>query len=415
MLLVKILKESIVIAFQQLVANKLRTLLSLLGIMIGILCIISVLTAVDSLENNIHSSVSKLGDNVIYIQKWPWAPEPGEEYAWWKYWKRPVPDFEELKMLQDRCQNAEALAIQVFIQGKSIKYQNRIVDGANVVGVSHGYHEINEFDFIDGRYFTLLESNSASGTAVLGYTVAEQLFPGGAVVVGRSVKFMGRSLKVIGVLKRQGEDLLGWSSDDNVFIPYNFAKNIMNTRKLEPFIAAKAKEDVSIDELKDELSGLLRSYRRLRPKEEDNFALNQMSILTNGLSAMFGIVNFAGWLIGLFSILVGGFGIANIMFVSVKERTSQIGIKKALGAKRSFILLEFLLEAIVLCLIGGMAGMGVVYILTLVGENAIDFDFTLTLKNMIVGLALSVSIGLVSGFVPALMAAKMHPVDAIRA
>jgi len=280
-----------------------------------------------------------------------------------------VPDFEELKVLQDRCQNAEALAIEVFIQGKSVKYQNRIVEGTNVVGVSHSFHEISDFDFAEGRYFTLLESNSAAGSAVLGYNVADQLFPGGVLVVGRSVKFMGRNLKVIGVLKRQGEDLLGWSSDNNVFIPYNFAKNIMNTRKLEPFIAAKAKKDVSIEELKDELIGLLRSYRRLRPMEEDNFALNQMSILTNGLSAMFGIVNFAGWLIGLFSILVGGFGIANIMFISVKERTSQIGIKKALGAKRSFILLEFLLEAIVLCLIGGIAGMGVVYILTLVGGS----------------------------------------------
>ncbi len=414
MLGIKILKESVVIAFQQLLANKLRTLLSLLGIMIGILCIISVLTAVDSLENNIHSSVSKLGDNVVYIQKWPWAPEPGEEYAWWKYWKRPVPDAEELKVLQSRSNTAEALAIEVFIQGKTIKCGSRVIEGANVVGVSHSFHSISDFDFMEGRYFTLAESNAASGSAILGYTVAASLFPEGVSPLGRTVKFMGRNLKVIGVLALQGEDLLGWSSDDNVFIPYNFAKNVMNTKRLEPFIVAKAKTGVSIDEMKDELAGILRSHRRLRPLEEDNFSMNQLSILTNGLSAMFGIVNFAGWLIGLFSILVGGFGIANIMFVSVKERTNQIGIKKALGAKNLFIMIEFLLEAIVLCLIGGFAGMGVVYGLTLLGNHFIDFNFTLTLRNMVIGLSLSVGIGLVSGFIPALLASRMNPVDAIR-
>ncbi len=418
-ILLKLLQESILGSFQELMGNKLRAILSVLGVTIGIFCIIAVFSAVDSLEKNVRNSFEKLGENVIYIQKFPWTEDP--RMNWFKYFRRPTTTYNEFKLLQEKVSSAEAVAIMVIKNGRKVKHQSYLVEDVDLFAVTHDYYRIKDFEFEDGRYFSSSESHRGSRVAVIGSNIASELFPNQKQIVGRSIKFLDRELTITGVLKKEGEDIIGFSSDNNIYVPYNFVKTVMNLDgvTVEPFIAIKAKENVSQDEMMDEVRGFMRSIRKLKPLEDDNFSLNQLSIISSALTAVFSVINFAGLLIGLFSILVGGFGIANIMFVSVKERTNLIGIKKALGAKQSFILLEFLIEAIMLCLLGGLLGVALVYGGSRVWEALrhswdIAFYIQLSMKNVYIGLILSVGIGILAGFIPALTASRMKPVDAIR-
>lgn len=413
-ILLKVFKESVVLALLEIKANKLRSFLSLLGITIGILCIISVLAAVDSLERNLRGSIQKLGDNIIYVQKWPW--EFGDDYAWWQYWNRPVPDLNELRAIQNLSIHADAAAIQLNLGNRSARFRDRNIENLSLLAVSHDFYRIKELDFLTGRYFTSGESQSGENVSVLGYNVAVQMFDDPERAIGNEIRFLGRRSTVVGVLEREGEDLLGMSSDNQVIFPYYFLTSFMNPSNLdsEPFIMVKAIDQAELDLLKDELTGILRAHRRLGPRQDDNFALNQLSFLTQNMNQLFGVINIAGFIIGIFAIIVGGFGVANIMFVSVQERIPQIGIKKALGAKRFFILLEFLLEAIVLSLIGGVFGIIAVYFIIIFAENVIDFDFTLSVSVILTGVFISVLTGLISGLMPALKASRMPPVEAIR-
>jgi len=411
----KIIVESVLIAINELVTNKLRSFLSLFGITIGILCIISVFTAVDSLERNIRSSIEKLGDDVIYIQRWPWN-FGDENYEWWKYFKRPVSDRQELKAIQKKVQSASSASLVVRVEDQMVKHRDLSMEDIETVGVTFRYERIKRFIFQEGRFFSMLEANSGSNVAILGANIADQLFPRKKQIVGRYIQYKGRDVRVIGVLEEEGDDILGFSADNQVYLPYNFINRFFkfSRRGEEPFLAVKARDGLTLESLKSELTGVMRAQRRLKPSRENNFALNQISILSKNLNSIFGMINIAGWVIGLFAILVGGFGIANIMFVSVKERTSLIGIKKALGAKNYFIMFEFLTESVILCLTGGLIGMLLVYLLTIIAENIVDFNFVLTLYNFLLGVGLSVGIGLVSGFLPALNAARLDPVEAIR-
>lgn len=420
-ILLKLLRESIISAFQELYNSKLRAFLSLLGITIGIFCIISVYTAVDSLEKNVRQSFQKLGENVLYVQKFPWNEDPRK--SWWKYVRRPVANYNEFKWLKDKLQTAEGVCIMLFVKNKLVKYKNSSIENLDILAVTHDYDKIRELEFESGRYFSLMEAQRGVNNVVIGNSIATTLFPNQDDVLGKEIKVFDRKVRIIGVLKKEGEDVIGFSSDNNVIMNYNFVKTIVDVDGMfvEPFIAVKGKEGVSIEELKDEVQGVMRSVRKLRPAEEDNFAINQLSIISGALNMVFGVINLAGGAIGLFAILVGGFGIANIMFVSVKERTHIIGIKKALGAKRFFILMEFLIEAVVLCLLGGLLGLFFVYIESHVLEALvrriaeIEFSFILSWENISLGILLSVVIGLVAGFIPALSASMMRPVDAIRA
>jgi putative ABC transport system permease protein len=417
----KLTKESTIIAFQELMNNKLRAFLSLLGITIGIFCIISVFTAVDSLEKNVKTSFQKLGDNVIYIQKQPWNEDPSQN--WWKYFRRPAARYNEFKALQSRINSADAVAMLLYLGGKTVKYEGNSVENVTLGCVTHDYYLLREMEFEEGRYFSLLESTHGLNVCILGHKVARELFPAATQqIVGKSVKVLGREVKVVGVLKREGDDVLGWTSDDNLFLPYAYVNRFLQLNNWwnEPFIAVKAKEQVTLESLIEEVRQAMRAIRKLKPKEPDNFAINQLSIITSVLNIVFGVINLAGGTIGVFSIIVGAFGVANIMFVSVKERTHIIGIKKALGAKRIFILIEFLIEAIILCLLGGALGLVFVWIESYVLEYLVltfkemEFAFILTLKNVMVGLSLSVGVGILAGFIPALAASRMSPVDAIR-
>jgi len=414
MLFLKLFRESFLFAFDALRQNKLRTMLSLLGVSIGIFTIIAVFSGVDTLRNNLQESVNKLGNNSIYINKWPWAVGDSD-YPWWKYMQRPLPSLREYDQLEKRVTDADGISYEVNIDSRIIKYKSNTVSGAAIGGVSHDHDKVWNFDLSQGRYFTDIESRTGAPVAVIGYDIAQDLFPDGSAT-GKQIKVMGRNITIIGVFTKEGDDMLGNSDDKQVLVPINFAKNIIDVQNenYQPTIVVRGKKGVSSDQLESELHQLMRSIRRLPPNVEDNFALNQSTILSNGLDQLFSIIDIAGAIIGGFSILVGGFGIANIMFVSVKERTNIIGIQKSLGAKNYFILLQFLIESITLCFIGGLIGLAVVFLGTFAVQAAAGVKVVLDTSNIIWGIGMSVSIGIISGIIPAYSASRLNPVEAIR-
>ncbi|MBK6444862.1 MAG: ABC transporter permease [Bacteroidetes bacterium] len=416
-LFIRLFRESFLFAFESLRVNKLRSILSLLGITIGIFAIIAIFTATDALETKIRADVATLGNNVIYIQKWPWVPEDGgDEYPWWKYMNRPLPGIKEMNEIQRKAESADVFSYVATINNQTIKYESNSIENALVLCVSHQYDKIKVLEIKDGRYFTENESNSGKPLALIGADIESGLFPKGDAI-GKSIIIRGFKLNIIGVVKKEGSSMVGNSSDNQVIVPVNFARNLVNLKSdnVDPFVMVKAKEGISNIELRDDLRGGMRSIRKLKPKEEDDFALNETSLLSNGLKDLFRVLSIVGWILGGLSILVGGFSIANIMFVSVRERTPIIGIQKSLGAKSYFILLQFLVEAIVLCIFGGCIGLILVFLVATGATALFEFDFALTLSNISMGLLISASIGIISGIIPALRAAQMNPVDAIRA
>lgn len=405
-------QESILFAIQALVVNRLRTFLSLMGVTIGIFSIISVFTLVDSLENEIRSSIQELGDNVVYIQKWPW--EFGNEYRWWDYVNRPQPSLQEYLEVDERSELASAVGYSVSFRN-TVKHGENSIERQSFQAITAGYDQVRSFSLQNGRYFSNQELNSGRAVCVIGDYVAYVLF-GNRNPVGKTIKIGGRKTMVVGVLEKEGESMFGESVDEIILVPVNYARVMIDLRSryISPQLFVKAKDGVSIAALKDELTVIMRSLRRLKPKSDSNFALNEMSILSRGFDEFFSFLNMVGLIIGGFSILVGGFGIANIMFVSVKERTNIIGIQKALGAKRFFILTQFLAEAVMLCLIGGGVGLFLIFLIGLASSSLMDFQLALSAENMMLGFGISATIGLISGFVPALSASRLDPVEAMR-
>lgn len=415
MLMIRLVVESFKFAFNSLVVNRLRTFLSLLGITIGIFCIISVFAVIDSLERTIYNSMSKLGSNVIYIQKWPWTPPPGEsEYPWWKYLNRPVPDFSETQSLIRRSVLSQEAAFN-YSFGRTLQSGSNKAEKVNVLAASQGLIEIWNLKIALGRPINDEEFNGGSNFVMLGSDIAEQLFPYGSPI-GKSIKIQGFTLFVVGVFEKMGEDMFGTSMDKRVLVPAKFASRMVDPKMdMGQSIIVKGKEGVAASRLSDELEGVMRSIRRIKPSQENDFALNEVSLISGQLEGLFKVINLAGWVIGGFAILVGGFGIANIMFVSVKERTKIIGIQKALGAKSRFVMLEFLFEAIVLSLIGGAIGLLIIYLLTIVISKSFDFELVLSLSNIITGLLISTTVGIIAGLIPARTASKLDPVNAMNA
>ena len=405
--------ESIRFALGALKANLLRTLLSLLGVTVGIFAIIAVFTLVDSLEINIKQSMSFFGDKVLYVQKWPWIFE--KSYPWYRYVNRPVASMSDYKFLEKNLLNAESIALYASKGDRTLKQGSNSFQGVNLTGVTYNYNQINDIRLADGRYFTLRETEKNGNLAIIGDEIAKTLFPDESAI-GKKFSIKGKKFYVVGVISHQGANLVGLPSNDiTCLIPYQtFAEmyRIKNGR-IEPVIAIKGKaSDIKLQWLEGEIRGMLRNRRGLKSFEEDNFAINRPELIAKAITNIFDAVSIAGAIIGSFSILVGGFGIANIMFVSVKERTNQIGIQKSLGARNSFILNQFLSEAVFLSLIGGIAGLMLVSLLTLIPASV--FEIVITPQNIATGLGLSIGIGLISGIAPALSAARMNPVEAIR-
>lgn len=419
MLVLRLIFESFQFAWRALKANLLRTILSLLGVTVGIFAIIAVFTLVDSLEKNIKDSFDFLGTGVIYVEKWPFIANSDGEFPWWEYWRRPNASYNEFKYLQTSLSHSSGMAIFAAKGNSIIKRGSSSIGQIGLRGGSIGYDQIFEVNIERGRYLTTDEIEAGRNVVVLGYEVANALFPNGEDPIGKDVKIKNLKYKVVGVVKKEGQSFLGTPSNDyGAVIPYNSFRRIYQTgtglwNETASRIGIKGFEtDVGLVELENEIKGALRSRRGLRPTEKDNFAINRPEAIANVVSGLFDVVGVAGWIIGGFSILVGGFGIANIMFVSVKERTSIIGLQKSLGAKNYFILFQFLFEAIFLSLIGGLAGLLLVYLMTLAPFG--DLEVALTMKNIVLGLGVSSAIGVISGIVPAAVAARLDPVAAIR-
>ena len=414
--LLKVILESIRQAFGALSGNKLRTFLSLVGVTIGIFCIISVKTAVDSLESNVKEGLSEMGTGVIYVEKYPWNEDWEDNY--FKYMKRPDPVLSDYEVIKEKSKLAEHVAYSIYTGNKTLKNKSNSSSGVTVMGSSYEFQAIRQMDITNGRYFTPNEYNSGANKVILGHLTAASLFNPNIDPVGKEVRFFGQSYQVIGVLKEEGESGFNFINYDEIaWVSLTNARrnvNIKDGKGIGENLMVQPKEGIPSEELKGEVTGILRSHRKLRPKDVDNFSLMEMSSLNQVLEGFFGKMNIAGWVIGGFALIVGMFSVANIMFVSVKERTNIIGIKKAIGAQKGMILLEFLIEAIVLCLIGGIIGLILSYLVTTGISSAVDFKMQMTKANAIAGVGISVLVGILSGVIPAFMASNLDPVVAIR-
>lgn len=421
MQLVAALREGTTMAGNALLKNKLRSFLSVLGITIGIYCIIAVYALVHSMEKNLNDSFSGFGTDVLFVQKWPWD-DIGGEYPWWKYMGRPQPNTMEADFVAENLpSNLHAGVAFTFNMSTGASYKSVSLDFVRVNAISYSYNQIQKVDIEYGRYFSLAEMQAGRPVAILGAGIATELF-GTLSPLGKQIRLKGQQATVIGVCKKEGKSVINNSPDEQIFIPVNFAAGLTNMRKGEKNcqIMVKAANGVSLDDLSFEIEQLMRRNRRIKPHEDPSFAINRMSMITNIISKLFAQIGLIGFVIGGFSMLVGCFGVANIMFVSVKERTQEIGIQKSLGAKKSFILTQFLIESIMLCLLGGLVGLFFVW-LTLTGMNAVlsgQMDSALKLylssTDIGIGLGVSIAVGILAGVVPAASAAKLDPVEAIR-
>ncbi|MGL2965035.1 ABC transporter permease [Flavobacterium sp. XGLA_31] len=414
LLYLRLLKESFAFAMNALRNNKLRTMLSLLGVTIGIFSIIAVLAAVDSLDQKIQKDLSTLDKNTIYLTSQSFGPT---EVPRWKREQFPNVTFEEYQYLKTSLSHVENSCFQYFTSSQTITHESKTSDNVNMVAVTSEFVDVQRMEFSEGRFFNESESYSGKQVVVLGYDIAKNLFDE-VDPIGKTVRMYGQRFVVIGVTKKKGNSGIdiGGGDDTSAFFPSTFLRRIYgdNNPQVLPVIVIKPEKGTDIAALKGDIAQKLRNFRGVKQGDIDNFFINILSGLTDMIDKLLGSVRGGGIIISCFSFLVGGFGIANIMFVSVKERTNLIGIQKSLGAKNRFILLQFLFEAIILCLIGGLIGLVIVWLLAMLLTNVLEFEFVLSLGNIIIGTGLSIVVGLISGILPAISASRLDPVEAIR-
>ena len=406
-----ILLNSLRLTLQELMANKLRSALSLTGIAFGIFCIIGVLAAVNSLERNIQSEVKTLGDNTIYIDKWDYSGGPDQPF--WKFRARPVMKNEEADMIMQRAVLVGDISFLMQTTG-AIAHNDDLIQSAGVYGITEAQMNIQPIKFSDGRFFSSSEFNAGSNVCLIGFANAESLFGTTERAVGKQIDVKGRKTTIIGVIKKEGKNFIGWDYDNCVMLPYKYCKQLFKEENSNPILIANGKTGVTTAALSDELRGIMRQIRKLGPRQEDNFSLNSVEAFSQAITGFFSVLNVVGAIIGGISLIVGLFGIANIMFVTVKERTSVIGLKKAIGAKKATILFEFLLEAVMLCLMGGAIGLFFVWIGTIISSRLLDFPIYISIPMLIITVIVCLTVGIIAGIFPASKAAKMDPVVAIR-
>jgi putative ABC transport system permease protein len=409
----RVLRESFNFAINALTTNKLRTFLSLLGVTIGIFSIIAVLAAVDSLKNEINDSISSLDNSTIIIMRFNFGPS---DVPRWKSEQFPDVSYEEYQYIKRNVPNTKAVSFTLNVPRTAIKYEENSISNVDVGAITHEYYDIESLQIAEGRFFNEAESNSGTPVIVLGDEIAKTLFSFSSPL-GKKIRLYGRKFTVIGVLKKEGSGLFGESKDTTVLLPVNMARKIFgdNNKSTFPQIIVKPEKGIDNEGYIADLTQKIRMARGLKPDDINDFFINQLKGFKDVIDDITGTMNGIGWVISGFSLLVGGFGIANIMFVSVKERTNLIGIQKSLGAKNKFILFQFLFEAVILSIIGGLIGLILVFVVSVMASSfSGDFNFVLSPWNMFLGTAISAIIGLISGIIPAISASKLDPVEAIR-
>ena len=407
-----ILVTSFRMALDELRKNRLRSFLSLFGITIGIFCIIAVLATVSSLDKTVHDEMKAMGASTVFIEKWPWGG--GSNYPWWKYLSRPVPQYSEVRLVKERSDYASSVAF-MYGGNANVEYEDYALTNIQFYGVTEEFNQIQSVDIGYGRYILPSEFSQGAPVMVMGYKNAEKLFDSAYSAVGKMVEVKGNRVKIVGVIKKQGNSLLGgWDFDNSYVLPFLFCTNLVNVHGNNGTLLAKSREGIPIDEFKGQLRGVMRSIRRLNPRQDDNFALNDITSGAGELNNIFSYMTIGGFAITGLSFIVGIFGVANIMFVTVRERTSMIGLKKAIGAKRRTILLEFLLESAFLCVIGGIMGIILVFLLTFMLTYVLHFTVSISISLFLGAVFFCIFTGILAGIIPASIAAKMDPVVAIR-
>ncbi|HMT96545.1 MAG TPA: ABC transporter permease [Ferruginibacter sp.] len=403
--------NSLKLSLKELKVNKLRTALSLTGIAFGIFCIIGVLAAVNSLELNIQNELKGLGSNTVYIDKWDYSGGPDRPY--WKLRARPAMKAEEAGLVKERTSALQYISFLMELRGP-ISYNNFENNSSTVYGVTESQMDIQPLHFYDGRFFSAAEFKSGSPVGILGYKNAEDFFGSPERAIGKQVNVKGRKVTIIGVLKKDGVNFIGWKFDDCIMLSYKFCRQVFNEDFSHTVLIAKGYPKVTPEALMQDLKGAMRQVRRLSPTQEDNFSLNSVQAFSAAITDFFSVLNIIGSIIGGISLIVGLFGIANIMFVTVKERTPVIGLKKAIGAKKGSILFEFLMEAVVLCLLGGAIGLLLVFAGTVISTRMLDFPIFISVPMLITSIIICVVVGVLAGIFPASRAARLDPVVAIR-
>ena len=401
------LKEGLLISFHAIRANKMRSVLTTLGIFIGIISVTLMGTAIEGLDRKFEDSISKIGADVLYVQKFPWFM--GQEF--WTLRNRRNIAVKDAEAIERQSIYADAVAPQMGTR-RSVKYRGKIVEGVQVIGTTDQYIALGGLDISNGRFFSAMESDGGRPVVVLGMDVADNLFPY-EDPVGKTVKVGVGTFRVVGVLDKQGSFLGLVSLDNQVILPIErFEKLFGRSRRRYVTVAVKAPSVEMVTETKEEIRGIMRKQRRLAPAEEDDFAINQQEAFKEVFDSIGAVIAGVGLFITGLSLFVGGIGIMNIMFVSVTERTREIGVRKAIGAPRRTILIQFLTEAAILCLLGGLIGVAIAFPLSLIIDTVLPTAMPLS----IVGIALFVSVlvGVISGFLPAYRASRMDPVDALR-
>jgi putative ABC transport system permease protein len=409
----QIIWSSFKIALRELKVNKLRTFLSLFGITIGIFCIIGVLSAVNSLSRNIRKDLKTIGNNTLFISKWQWGGG-GNDYPWWIYMRRPNTSLEDLQLLKDRSRKTR-FACFTTSENTQIEKGNQVLGPVVLYSITADFINIQDVSIGEGRYISSSEFASGANVCVIGYENALSLFSSAANALGKEVKIKGQTVRITGVFQRYGRNILqGWDYDHCAVLPYTFYRQVANLRRTDPFIMAKPFDGISLAEYTGDLKGAMRSIRKLPPEKEDNFSLNDINVFTDRLNDIFTYIQLGGSVIALFSLVVGAFGVANIMFVTVKERTPVIGLKKALGASRFSILAEFLLESAFLCIVGGLMGLILLWGATVFFSRVFQFNIIISAGEISLAILLCTVIGILAGYIPARQAANMDAVAAIR-
>ncbi len=402
------LREGLWISWDAIRAHKLRAALTTLGIIIGVVTVTLMTTAIDGINQAFKQSLSSLGADTLYVSRIDWFIHTTEQ--WIKQNKRPYITLDQIHALERQMPSAQAIAPYAE-GGASVKYKRQNANSVNVVGTSERFLQTGGATVAQGRFFTAAESDGARPVCVIGADVATNLFVN-EPAVGARLNVGNATFEIVGVMEKQGESPGEFSADNQVIIPVGqFTSQLWHDPDFS--IRVRIGDLARLDDDREELRGIMRRIRRLPPGADDNFAINSQDSFLEQFKRVGGVMAAVGLFITGLALFVGGIGIMNIMFVSVAERTKEIGIRKAIGARQRTILIQFLSEAACICLLGGLLALGIAWPTTLLLGHFMPAKMSLPT----VGLALLVSLltGLVSGFVPAWRAARMNPVDALRA